>query len=210
MPTTFTVAAEVSPQSYADGTQGPLRGERSGALVVQEASGKYSEASNRGTLFFGGNLAAGVVVPIYSATTQQAVLYNPQGSGFKARILGCWLGYVVGTYVAGHFCYAYNTLTNNAVSGTPGQIVNGLLGGRGSAMQFFSAATVVAMTYLKPFGVSQDVQPATGVNAPWVMYDNVDGAITVLPGQALALAANTAAAGTHVATFLWDEQVVTY
>jgi hypothetical protein len=75
-------------------------------------------------------------------------------------------------------------------------------------MQLLTAATVVAFTYLCPFGISTVVQAATATNTPWQMVDNVDGAISVPPGAGLAIAANVAAIMVATLGLVWEEDDV--
>ena len=197
-------------RKITDGNTGQLRMGRRGQLMQSNMSSFYGELSERRRLFFGSTAAAGVTVPIFSNTTQQFVLQNPIGSNKKARLLKSVLGYVSGTMVAGHFCYANQTLMTSAITGTPALIQNGYLGAAagpaGSGMNLYTAATVVAFTYLFPMGLSQVVQAATATNAPWQMVDNIDGAITLPPGSAIAIAANVAAAVVATIGLLWEEE----
>lgn len=196
-------------RKLADGISAQARIGRRGQLLQSNMSSFYGEQSERRRLFFGSTPAAGVAVPIFSNTTQQFVFANPLGSGKKARLLKAVIGYVSGTMVAGHFCYANQTLINSVITGTAGLIQNGYLGAAagpsGSQMNLYTAATVVAFTYLFPLGLSQVVQAVTATNAPWQMIDNIDGAITVPPGSAVAIAANVAAAVTATIGLLWEE-----
>lgn len=200
---------KVGPQTLVDGIEAMPRLGRAAQQVVSNIYGYHSEASERRRLFFGSTAATGVTVPIFSNTTQQFVLFNPIGSNVKARILKSSVGYVSGTMVAGHLCYANQTLLSSAITGTAGLIQNGYLGAAagpsGTGCQLLVAATVVAFTYLFPLGVSQVVQAATATNTPWQMVDNVDGAITVPPGSALAIASNVAASMVATLGLLWEE-----
>lgn len=196
---------KVSPGQLAEPMLGPL-----GQLMLSQLRPSNADMAERAKLFLGSTPAAGVTIPIFSNTTQQFVLFNPPNSGKKAAIIKSVLGYVSGTMVAGHYCYANNTLPTSAVSGTPALVQRAGLAlaaaaNAGNVCSLFTAATVVALTYLFPFGVSQVVQPATGVNTPWQMVDNLDGAIVVYPGQCLAIAANVAAACVATAGLMWEE-----
>lgn len=209
---TTEVQGICGPQTLSDGGSGRLRQGRQGELIFSPAKDRYSECSERSELFIGSTPAAGVTVPIFSNTTQQFVLYNPLGSGKKLNLLQAWAGYVSGTHVAGHLCYATNTLLTNTVTGTAALIQNGYLlnaaASPGCSAQLFTAATVTAFTYLRPFGVSTVVQAATATNAPWMMVDSIDGSITVPPGGAVAIAANVAAIMVATLGITWRESPV--
>jgi hypothetical protein len=195
------IAGIVGPQTTLDGFHGLPRLDRTLASVVAQGGGRYQEPALRGQLFTYSTPAAGVVLPIYNSTTQQCVLYNPLGNTKALVIKRVTLGYVSGTAVAGHFCYATQTLATNALTGTQSAIANNnKIGGNynangqnGQTGQLFTAATVVAMTYFRAMVLSQVIQSATDVNAPWIFAEEVDGSIALLPGGAIAVAGNAAA-----------------
>jgi hypothetical protein len=197
-------------RKLADGISAQGRIGRRGQLMQSNMSSFYGELSERRRLYFGSTPAAGVTIPIYSSTTQQFVLANPLGSQKKARLLKAVIGYISGTMVAGHLCYANQTLINSAITGTAALIQNGYLGAAagpsGSGMNLYTAATVVAFTYLFPMGLSQVAQTAAQTNTPWQMIDNIDGGITVPPGSAIAIAANVAASMVATIGLLWEEE----
>ncbi len=186
----------------ADGAHSLPRLDRTNASVIMQGGGRYQEACLRGTLFTYSTPAAGVTVPIYTSTTQQCVLWNPLGTGKALFIKRVTLGYVSGTAVAGHFCYATQTLATSTIAGTQSAIVNGnkLVGNynangqNGQAGQLLTAVTVTAFTYFRAMILSQVVQSATNTNAPWIFGEDVDGSIMLMPGAAIAVAANVAAA----------------
>ncbi len=206
--------SKVGPVQVGDGTLIPPRLTREGGVAVQDLHGRYAEAAYRGRLFHGSTPAAGVTVPIFSNLTQQFGLWNPLGSGYLAILSKVALGYVSGTNVAGHVCYAVkpNLGVAEAVptSVTLITATNGYLGyGQSSVMKLVSPITIAAAaTYLRPMGVSQDVQPATGVNAPWTMTEDLEGSMIVSPGTAFFVASNVAA-GPAICTIglVWEEVV---
>jgi len=192
----------VGPLYVSDGVSpGSVRTDRTSALVVAEAGGKYGEGTARGQLFTYSTPAAGVAIPIYSSTTQQCVLYNPANNNKAFYIRRITFGYVSGTMVAGHFCLATQTLATNAITGTQSALVQNnkvygnynASGQNGGTLQLFTAATVVAFTYFRPLSLSQVAQTAAGTNAPWVYSEDIDESIVLMPGGAIAVAANAAA-----------------
>lgn len=205
----YFLSGNVGPQTLADGAEARPYAGRRGELIMAQLRGKYSEASQRGRLYVGSTPAAGVTVPIYSSTTQQCVLYNPVGSGVVLSLLRTRIGYISGTMVAGHFCYANQTLLTSAITGTQSALVQNLklaaAAAGGSSALLFTAATVVAMTYLMNVGQSQVVQAATATNTPWTQEDDLDGLITIQPGSAIAVAANVAAAVVANISLVWEE-----
>jgi hypothetical protein len=204
------VLGVVGPQTRApDGAEIKAWRGRYGESSAMNVRGIYSEMAARRRIFIGSTPAAGVTVPIFSNTTQQFVLHNPIGSGKLFHVLRTRIGYISGTMVAGHFCYATNTLLTNAVSGTAALIQSARLqdaaSPSGSAARLVTAATVVAMTYLMPHGVSQVAQTAAQTNAPWQQIDDLNGSICIPPGGALALAANAAAFVVAALGIEWEE-----
>lgn len=197
------------PAVITDGTKARARLGRSAEVITANLRGRFSEASQRRSIWIGSTPAAGVTVPIYNSTTQQCVLYNPLGSNKRLSLLRTSIGYISGTMVAGHFVYATQTLLSSAVSGTQSALINnGLLQNAsigGATGILYTAATVVAMTYLMNVGISQVVQAATATNAPWTMIDEVEGMITIPPGGAIAVAANVAAAVVANISLVWEE-----
>ncbi len=202
----------VGPQNGADGALVNVRGSKDGSTVLSSHKGKYNELARRGGLFIGSTAAAGVQLPIFSSTTQQFVLNNPAGSGKIAVLQKAWVGYVSGTHVAGHLCYANQTVLDKAVAGTDGLIQNARLGNAaapsGSLMEILVAVTVTALTYLRAFGLNTAVGAAATAMTPWQATDDLDGSIVVPPGSCIAIAANKAAAQTAAVSLMWNEEDV--
>ena len=71
----------------SDGTVGPARSSRIGALVTGDAQGKYYEQVCRNNVFSvinpstGTNVSAGNIVGASAAASTQFALWNPNGSG---------------------------------------------------------------------------------------------------------------------------------
>lgn len=196
---------QAGPITYTDGGKGYATMNREGAVrVVQANGGRYAEACRLGQMFTYSTPAAGVAIPIYSATTQQCVLWNPLGSAKAMWIKQICFGYVSGTMVAGHLCLATQTLVVNSIAGTQSAIVNNnkiagnynASGQNGQNGQLLTAVTVVAFTYFRALRLSQFVPTAAAVAAPWIWNEDIDGGIILMPGGAIAIAANVAAAVT--------------
>jgi len=200
----FDVNFISGPQVYADGAVAKPTMDRTGAVRVMQAGGRWSDYARRGKLFTYSTPAAGVAVPIYSSTTQQCVLWLPSGSAVALVLKKVTFGYVSGTMVAGHLCMATQTLQTNAISGTQSALSQNnkmagnynVAGQNGQVAQLLTAATVVAFTYFRALNLSQFVPTAAAVAAPWNWFEDLDGSIIMLPGAAIAFAANVAAAVT--------------
>src|ERR1700752_95329 len=81
------VQAQVGPQVDADGAAPNLRAAKTGALVVQDAHGRYTESVYRGNVFSGANHAAHALSTAISATQTGFPLTNPAGSGKNLIVL---------------------------------------------------------------------------------------------------------------------------
>ncbi len=197
--------AAVGPQILTDGVQALARSGRGGELVVAQIHGRYYESAKRGNLFIVSTPAAGVTVPIYTNAAQQFVIYNPLSSGVDLVIKRVWVGYVSGTMVAGHMCYAASvaqaapgTITQANIQNARLTVALSTASGAGNKGNYYSpgspATALVAGNYLRPMGNSQVVQAATATNAPWTQMDDVEGAIIVPPQGIMVVAANVAGA----------------
>lgn len=212
IPTTGKVGTSL----LADGTTNEFRLERQGSLVVTQLHGQYYEQGFRGNCFIVSTPAAGVTVPIYTNAVQQFLIYNPISSNVNISILKVWIGYVSGTLVSGHYCYAASTAQGLPTTATQAltqasflKSSNSLSSGAGSNGLYFSPASpataLVANNYLRPLGVSQGQQASTNTNAPWTIVDDVQGGIVVPPQGVFVVAANVAAASVSVISALVEE-----
>ncbi len=211
------ITGQVGPSLLSDGvgTQ-PFRQGRLGEAIVQQLHGRYYELAKRGSLFIVSTPAAGVTVPIYTNAAQQFVIYNPVSSGIDIVLKRVWVGYVSGTMVAGHMCYAGSVGQGAPGTITQANVQNARLvtnlstaSGAGNKGNYYSpgspATALVAANYLRPMGNSQVAQAAVGTNSPWVQMDDVEGGIIVPPQGILVVASNVAAASVSAIAALVEE-----
>lgn len=210
------LAGNVGPVVTADGTCPAVRQGRTGELVTTQLHGSLYETAKRENLFIVSTAAAGVTVPIYTNATQQFVIYNPISSNVDLVVSRVWIGYVSGTNVAGHYCYAASVGQGLPTAGTQALIQSSKFGanpssgpGAGNRGVYLSpanpAVALIAGNYLRALGVSQVVQAATATNAPWTAVDICEGGIIVPPQGILVVAANVAAASVSVISALVEE-----
>lgn len=210
------LAGLVGPVVTSDGTCPAVRQGRSGELVITQLHGSLYETAKRGNLFIVSTPAAGVTVPIYTNAVQQFVIYNPISSGVDLVISRVWMGYVSGTNVAGHYCYAASVNQGTPTTATQALVQSSKFGanpststGAGNKGLYYSPATpttaLVAGNYLRAMGISQVVQAATATNQPWVIFDECEGGIIVPPLGIFVVAANVAAASVSVISALVEE-----
>ncbi len=183
------------PQTYADSTKNLPSLDRQGAVRVVPANGKYAEACRNGNVYTYCTPAAGVTFPLYTSTAQSMVLFNPPTNTKAFFIRRVTVGYVSGTMTAGSIIYAVQTTAGNAVSGTASAIVlnnklTGGVAGQAGTLTLYTAATVVGLTYFRPFACSNVVQAVTATNPPWLWQEDFDGSVVIMPGGAISVTGN--------------------
>lgn len=189
----------------ASGARLPQRGGRFGEGSISQLLPAYAELAKRGMLFTVSQPPAGAVTPIYTNAAQQFLIYNPENSGIDIHILRAWIGYVSTTTAAGHFCYAGAVGQSAPGTTTNANIQNGYLkapGAAGNKGNYYTPGSpnvaFVAANYIRPFGVSMVAQTAAGTNAPFTMYDELEGSLIIPEKGVLAIAGNIAILGVHV------------
>ncbi len=190
------------------------------ALLVQQHSGKWYQAAKQGKVFTGNADAAGLVLPIFSATAQVFGIWNPAGSQVNGILLGVSATYVSTTGAAGGFVLAVNkniggaTATGSLSAFTEGTPERGLVGqtngSGGNRIRFTpSAATTVAPTILRHLGWNQLVLTAADTaNTTFQFHRDFDGEIVIGPGTAIWLAGNIATLSRWAPSITWAEEPV--
>lgn len=125
-------------------------GDNLGNLVVSQAQPRYGKLAYDGNLFWASTAAAGVTIPISSATAPTFTLYNPIGSSVNATLLWINIGITVVTSVASPILLGFTSgvVAATAPSSTTARAVqNAKLGvGNAAVSQFYTAATITAVT----------------------------------------------------------------
>lgn len=195
---TMLMKAQAGMQTVNDGQWAAVRGGRAGEIIVQQLHGRYYEIARRGQVFIASTAAAGLALPIFSATAQLFMLWNPNDSGFNLELISVKLGRVSGTDTDGHLCWGYKTGMGSAL-GTPcsaftaGTPVNALLGGSSDSITFFApaTATVTAPSYLCPMGFSTaEMADAQNLQTATLKISYEDDPLIVAPGTAIFAAKN--------------------
>ncbi len=192
------------PASPVSGDQ-KLRLDPLQAGVTTNLNGKYYEAARNGLVFTSGTLVGGVAMVSYGSTAAAFVLYNPSTSNRKLHVIKTKVGYVSGTQTPGFFCYSISSANQAVPTGTAAVVANNLIGGVASTATPLYSATVTAMTYFEPMGVSVNALTASAIVTPWSCVDDVDGRIVLTPGSWLNLAGSVAAFGTYAVSMTWIE-----
>ena len=195
------------PNLLADGSQKPLRSDRSGALVVTDAHGRYTEAVLRGNVFIAANQAVQALSLNSTATATGLILTNPAGSG-KNLVLLEIEAYIAAaiTAVANVALMAnVNPVAAAVVHTTPLSVRNALIGGAPAGVGLAdSAATLPAVPVLvrSLFGWHWVTAGTPAVQLG--VKDDLGGSLIVAPGCSVSLAAVTVA-HTVVASIMWEE-----
>lgn len=175
------------------------------------------ELARQGRIFSGNIAAAGVVLPIYSNTTQQVGLWNPAGSSVDLVILKIALTYVDTTAAAGGYVLGYLPTGAPAAAATGASIaaftetaaVNMYVRGGNAASAKFaqgSTITVTAPSILTHLSLSQNAFTAAGTGQ--MAFENsvkFDGELVVPPGNAIFVAGNIATLAKWTGSLMWAE-----
>lgn len=199
--------------SAADGQPNQLRQDKTVALVVAQAHGKYREAASRGTLFMQSVKSATVTattdISPLPATTGRALVgvLNPAGSGKRVSILKIGISTVSGT-PGGPFyidvvpsCGVSAGLAASSTPISPLTLATSGSSARGLAAAVPAQAAVATM--LRPLGGPAAVAAGAGV---YDVTEDIDGSIE-LPENSLLVVTAHATGTSHVISgyILWEE-----
>src|SRR5881296_922614 len=149
------IQGQVQPPPTTSGTPGqnyPLIQGKQLDAMVSELHGKYYTQTVNGNVFHGSTAAAGVLIPISTATGVTFGLWNPLGSGKNAVLIRFTAGWVSTTGAPGNILYMVKTGVGAQVAtggpitaATFGTATNGLLGAStASAMNFIPGTLTLA------------------------------------------------------------------
>lgn len=177
------INGKVGPQIAQDGSATLPRLDRSAAMVVTQARGKYAEASGRGKVFHASTVATGFTHGTALTATGLLTLLNPVGSGYNLELLRVTFGVAAaGTLGLGFMAHVWggNPLI---VPAEAGAVVAGanpaLLGYVAKAYHNVSVTTVPTM--LRPSTIAYGAFTDGNV-APVPCFEEVNGDIVVPPG----------------------------
>lgn len=211
-----TLNARVGPVYGADGVAAvDVRQGSHAEGIVQQAGGKYKEATKRGNVYSAMTAVSGVAPGTALGTTAAFCLYNPIGSGKNLIVQKLGMGLISGTLGAGIVNITSDTVPSPAAIPTGTAITprNRNTGApNASAASPLTTATVTT-TAGKMIGIlcslNEVVVATTAVNDEIIEKD-IDGEIVVAPGSYVCLHA-TAAAGSSplvVFTATWEEEAI--
>jgi hypothetical protein len=205
----LTVEGQVGPNVGADGTKSNIRIDRTAAVVVGQAHGRFREATGRGVVYSASTGTPGVAPGTALNANPPFSLWNPLNSGINLSVLRTRMAYVSGTLGAGVLTYSFlPAQTSQPGGGTaiPIQCTR-LTSTTGQGKAFQGSSLTQAPTLLFPVGTIQAVSAATA-SAPLILAeDDVDGEIEVPPGAILCLQAVGGAGTSPLVMFsmTWEE-----
>lgn len=198
------IDTRTGPVVLADGAgDQPIRNEKTGALVVQDAHGRYTESVLRNKVFSACTTAAATIGAL-TTTGVTYHLYNPINSGVNASVLVASYGATSTTFVVGSTFFAVNVQTTAPTATTALTIRSNLLSNTAapSAVQVFSAATLAnTPVAVRPFFSV----PATTSGTSVLVKDDVAGEMVVPPGSVLSIQASVAACAIGHLGMSWEE-----
>lgn len=212
--------------SSSDAGVNPARSDKTGALVMQDAHGRFTEAALRGFLFSAGMTITSISNATFSTGTLTATctpvigLYNPVNSGKNCLILQVKVQIInTALQVTGAGALVWATSTGQSAVTTGITPLNRL-----SLASSGAVAKGLANTALTGLSGSLVVQEAAGLGgllsnlstlqtaaglmpqAP-TFVDNIDGSIVIPPGGIIALlcTTNPPVAISAASSILWEE-----
>lgn len=197
--------AKVGPQKNADGSKNILRADRTGAQIVADGHGRYTEAVLRGNVFIAHNVAAQAVSVGLATTYTGLMLSNPHGSGKLLALLAAQFAISVAEVAIAtqHLIggVSQTGVTHTTPLAAPG-IQNAYLGGGAGAVgKVDSAATIPTPGYIAALrsGFTAGALGGPGMG----QLADLGGLIIIPPGGFVGIGALTAITGFGM--LVWEE-----
>lgn len=187
----------------SDSTVNPVRTERTGGIVVQDAHAKYYEPVSRGAVFLASMQAGAALGTALTATAVTFTLYNPSSSGVNVAIIQCGIAITTAPAGSAAYVYAINAIDQQAPPATVTALTVrsaklSVIPGKALA---YSVATLPATPQIARVH-SSITATASACVGPAV--DNVDGLITLAPGTMCTIqCVGTATSG--IVSMVWEE-----
>ena len=207
--------------NYSAGFQNSAGGPQ-GDSYVSEIHGKWATAARQGRLFHGSSAAAGIAIPIYTATTQALCLWNTS-TNVDLEIVKYSLAYISGSTVAApvmygrlYAGYAYGTgspiatFTNAPTYIQPGRAGTGSSGAQLANATVTTTAAIPVANFIGASIGTPDAFAAGSTTVPLVVCEeNFDGNMILPPGWALFPMALLASVSLYQQRLVWIENPVT-
>lgn len=197
----FVSVGKVPGSSLSAGFQPALAG-AAGEMAVTELHGNAYKAAYDGRLFIASTAAAGVTIPVSSATAATFVLYNPIGSNVNAELVMLNIGITNATTVVSPLLLGYASGLIVAPTSVTARTINpALLGSNAAAQcQFYTTATIVAVTTFFTVG---SVAAAAGALPNFNL--SLQGGIVLSPGSLVHVCGTAAQTSASTISLLYAE-----
>lgn len=212
------------PLPGATGTSVPFRADVTGAQVVTDGHGRFTEAALRGTLFSGGMTTTSISNSTFTTGTLTASctpiigLWNPVNSGKNLVVLQVRVQFIVTALNrtgGGGFVWAVST-GQSAISTGITALSRLSLANSGGVGKVYANTALTGLSgslvVQEAAGVQGGPMPVSGTDVLGVVpyhaaaVDNVDGGMILAPGAVIALLATTTPVGLSAASsILWEE-----
>lgn len=178
-------------------------GGHQGDQYVSEVHGKSWSANRGGGHFYASTAAAGVTIPISSATAATYVIYNPIGSGVRCELVDLTIGATSATLVVSPIGFGVIKGLTLAPTGlTALTVQSGMIGGGGvNQVQAFSAATLANAATLFDWFFSVSATSGLGPN----FTKEFDGKRGLMPGSLVHVVGTAAQTQATAITSSWNE-----
>jgi len=206
--------------NYSNGFQNSSGGPQ-GDSYVSEIHGKWATAARQGRLFHGSSAAAGIAIPLYTATTQALCLWNTSTT-VDLEIVKYSLAYISGTTVAGPVMYGrlnagytygtgapIATFTNAPTYIQPGRAGSGASQAQLANVTVTTTAAIPVANFIGSSISTPDAFAAASTTVPLIVTEeNFDGSIIIPPGWAFFPMALLATTSLYQQRLVWVENPI--
>ena len=197
------------------------QGGPNGDAYVSEIHGKWATAARQGRLFHGSTPAAGLAVPLYTATTQALCLWNTSTT-VELEIVKFSMTYVSGSTVAGPVMYGrlnagyaaataapIATFTNAPTYIQPGRCGTGVSQAQLANATVTTTAAIPVANIINSSICTPDAFAAASTTVPLVVVEeNFDGNMIIPPGWAFFPLALLASVSLYQQRIVWIENPI--
>ena len=179
----------------SDGTVGPARASRVGALVTGDAQGKYYEQASRGNIFSlclatASTIPAGNVNFAVAAALTNFCLWNPLGSGKNLSLLKFCITPISGTLVGSSVWHSYSStpptiatsVINPICCNNPGMAAASVARAATHASSGVAITGGSALQVIRAAGIAFTAGTFTNLAMTSGFIEYIDGDIIIPPG----------------------------
>lgn len=200
------------PSASLSGTTNNFGQGKLSELLVSQVHGRLGLLASAGNLFIASTAAAGVTIPVSSATAPTFTLYNPAGSAINAELLWINIGITVVTSVASPLLLGYTSgiTAGTAPSSTTARAISNAKLGAGNAAicQLYTAATITAVTTFFTIGQVTATNATAGNSLGPSFATDLMGGIVLTPGSFVHVCGTAAQTSATTISLLYAEYPV--